>query len=133
MRFNNDLKTIIGTIVCLFFYSVVLNGQTYSFKTYGAESNIPSGFVYTLNQSNDGFLWIGTANGISRFDGYNFYNVPYPDSTTNRYPTTSIKDKRGTLWFGCSDGTVFYVNENTLISIAFKNSKSISELVEGPD
>jgi ligand-binding sensor domain-containing protein/serine phosphatase RsbU (regulator of sigma subunit) len=133
MRLNNDLKTIISTIVCLFFYSVVLNGQTYSFKTYGAESSIPSGFVYTLNQSNDGFLWIGSANGISRFDGYNFYNVPYPDSTTNRYPTSAIKDKNGTLWFGCSDGTVFYVNENTLISITFKNSKSISELVEGPD
>jgi len=133
MRFNSTLKIFCSAIGCLFLLAPILNGQTYSFKNYGAESSIPSGFVYTLTQSKDGFLWTGTANGIARFDGYNFYNVPYPDSTTNRYPTAAIADKNGTLWFGCSDGSVYYVNENALIPIAVTNSKSVSELVEGPD
>ena len=45
---------------------------------YGTERDIPNGFVYTITQSNDGFLWVGTGNGLTRFDGFNFfrYNIP---------------------------------------------------------
>jgi ligand-binding sensor domain-containing protein/serine phosphatase RsbU (regulator of sigma subunit) len=100
---------------------------------YGTERNIPSGFVYTINQSNDGFLWVGTASGITRFDGYNFFPVQYPDSITGRYPTKSLKDKQGRLWFGCSDGAVLYEKDNKLILVAISNSKSISEIIEGSD
>jgi ligand-binding sensor domain-containing protein/serine phosphatase RsbU (regulator of sigma subunit) len=133
MKFNSTLKILSSTIGCLFLFSAILNGQTYSFRNYGAENNIPSGFVYTINQSNDGFLWLGTGNGLSRFDGFNFFPVPYPDSTVGRYPTTSLKDKNGMLWFGCSDGSVFYARENNLIPVPLSNSKSISQLLEGPD
>jgi len=100
---------------------------------YGTEKNIPNGFVYTINQSNDGFLWVGTASGLTRFDGYNFFQVQYPDSSSGRYPTKSLKDKRGRLWFGCSDGAVLYEKENKLIVVPISNTKSISEIIEGPD
>ncbi|MCX6254577.1 MAG: hypothetical protein NTV31_08895, partial [Bacteroidia bacterium] len=127
------MKIISSTIGCLCLFSAILNGQTYSFKNYGAENNIPNGFVYTINQSNDGFLWLGTGNGLSRFDGFNFFPVQYPDSSVVRYPTKSLKDKNGILWFGCNDGSVFYTRENNLIPVPLSNSKSISELLEGPD
>jgi ligand-binding sensor domain-containing protein/serine phosphatase RsbU (regulator of sigma subunit) len=133
MKFNRTMKTLSITIWCLFLYSAVLNCQTYSFKNFGAESDIPSGFVYTINQSDDGFLWVGTGNGLSRFDGFSFFNVTYPDSVAGRYTTASLKDKNGTLWFGCSDGTVYYSKENELIHVPIINSKSISDLLEGPD
>jgi ligand-binding sensor domain-containing protein/serine phosphatase RsbU (regulator of sigma subunit) len=133
MKFNSTLKIFNSAIGCLFLFTSLLNGQTYSFKNYSAESNIPDGFIYTLNQSDDGFLWVGTASGISRFDGFNFFNVQYPDSITNRYPTAVLKDKTGTLWFGCSDGTLFQVRNNSLIIVPISNSKSISELLQGPD
>ncbi len=100
---------------------------------YGAENHIPNGYVYSLTQSNDGFLWVGTADGLARFDGYTFYPVQYPDTTDGRYPTRCLKDKRGTLWFGCSDGTVFYAKNNKLIKVHIPNTRSISEILEGPD
>ena len=133
MRFNTTLKILGSTIVCLFFFSVKLNGQIYSFKSFGAEYGIPNGFVYTINQSNDGFLWVGMGTGLYRFDGFNFQTVQYPDSSAGRYPTKSLKDKKGTLWFGCSDGSVYYARENKLIRVNLSNSKSISDLLEGPD
>jgi ligand-binding sensor domain-containing protein len=133
MKFNSTLKIFNSITGCLFLFTTILNSQTYSFKNYGAESNIPDGFVYTLSQSDDGFLWVGTASGISRFDGFNFFNVQYPDSITNRYPTAALKDKTGSLWFGCSDGTVFKVKNNRLTVVPISNSKSISELLQGPD
>jgi ligand-binding sensor domain-containing protein/serine phosphatase RsbU (regulator of sigma subunit) len=132
-KFNITCKILSSTIGCLFLFTGILNGQVYSFKNFGVEKNIPNGFVYTINQSNDGFLWVGTGNGLSRFDGFNFYAVPYPDSTVGRYPTISLKDRNGTLWFGCSDGSVFYSKENNIFSVPLINSKSISDLLEGPD
>ena len=107
MKFIHNMKIFIGTLLCLFLFSQVSNSQTYSFKNYGAENNIPSGFIYTIDQSDDGFLWVGTGNGLARFDGYNFYQVQFPDSSQLRYTTSSLKDKNGTLWFGCNDGSVY--------------------------
>jgi ligand-binding sensor domain-containing protein/serine phosphatase RsbU (regulator of sigma subunit) len=133
MRFKLFMKIQISIIGCLFLFSTIAYGHTYSFKKYGAERNIPNGFVYSIDQSNDGFLWIGTGIGYLRFDGFTFYSVLYPDSTANRLPTASLKDKSGTLWFGCNDGSVYYTRENHLIPVQISNSKSISDLQEGPD
>lgn len=133
MHIKTSMKIVYSTICCLFLFSGLSKGQTYSFKNYGAENNIPSGFVYTINQADDGFLWVGTSNGITRFDGFDFFPVQYPDSSVNRYPTSSIRDKNGSIWYGCSDGTVFYEKENTLINVPLNNTRSISDIIEGPD
>ena len=133
MRFNFNFKTFSCTIVCIFLFLPLLNSQTYSFKNYGTEYNIPDGFIYTLNQAEDGFLWVGTGKGLLRFDGFNYYPVHYPDSTLGRNPTVSLKDKNGTLWYGCNDGTVFYTIGNKLMKVYFTNTKSITGMVEGPD
>jgi ligand-binding sensor domain-containing protein/serine phosphatase RsbU (regulator of sigma subunit) len=133
MRFYSNLKIFNGTFLSFFLFSALLSGQTYSFKNYGAEYNIPDGFVYTINQANDGFLWVGTGSGLSRFDGFSFFAVQYPDSIVGRITSASLKDKFGTIWFGCKDGSVYYEKENILIPVSLSNSKSISELIEGPD
>jgi len=133
MRFKLNFKILSSITGFLFLFSCVINSQTYSFKNYGPENNIPGGVVYTINQANDGFIWIGTNNGIARFDGFDFFPVFYPDSINTRNPTASYKDKNGTIWYGCSDGSVFYVNENKLINVPVSNTNSISEIINGPD
>jgi ligand-binding sensor domain-containing protein/serine phosphatase RsbU (regulator of sigma subunit) len=133
MRFNIKFKVFFSTIGFLFLYPSLSNCQTYSFINYGTEKNIPSGYVYTIVQSNDGFLWVGTGSGLSRFDGYNFFPLQFPDSSSGRYTTRSLKDKHGRLWFGFSDGAIFYAKDNRLIQVPVSNTRSISELIEGPD
>jgi ligand-binding sensor domain-containing protein/serine phosphatase RsbU (regulator of sigma subunit) len=132
MKFIRRLKILISTSGCLFLFSQLLHAQTYSFKNYGVENKIPNGFVYTIDQSDDGFLWVGTGSGLVRFDGYNFYNVQFPDSAM-RYATSSLKDKSGTLWYGCSDGNVFYVKKNSLFQVTLPNERIISKILEGAD
>jgi serine phosphatase RsbU (regulator of sigma subunit)/ligand-binding sensor domain-containing protein len=133
MRFNFKRKILTSALGFLFVFPTLLSGQIYSFFNYGTEKNIPNGFLYTIQQADDGFLWIGTANGLLRFDGYQFFPVQYPDSSETGYPTKSLKDKHGTLWFGCSDGSVLYMKDNKLIKVPVPNTKSISEILEGPD
>jgi ligand-binding sensor domain-containing protein/serine phosphatase RsbU (regulator of sigma subunit) len=112
---------------------MISDGQTYSFRNYSAEMNIPNGVIYTIDQSDDGFLWVGTGKGLARFDGYNFFYVQFPDSSQLRYTTSSLKDRNGRLWFGCNDGSVYYANDNILVQVKISNEKSISDLAEGPD
>ena len=121
-----------GITVCLMLVSGILSGQTMRFKNYGTDSKIPDGFIYSLIQGNNGYLWIGTGNGLSKFDGIDFYPVEFPD-LVQRYPTSELKDVNGTLWFGCNDGSVFYSQNDVLKPISIQNEKSISTIISGPD
>jgi ligand-binding sensor domain-containing protein/serine phosphatase RsbU (regulator of sigma subunit) len=132
MRFRSNRVSII-TIGCFFLFSLTGHGQTYRFKNYGTDSKIPNGFIYTLNQDNNGYLWVGTGAGLAKFDGFNFYNITFPDSVAGRYPTASLKDVNGTLWFGCNDGSVYYTNERSLKSLEISNTRSIIAILGGPD
>ena len=125
-------KSIVSTITCFLFIQFV-SGQVYNFKNFGIDSKIPNTFIYSLIQGNDGYLWVGTGNGLSKFDGFDFYNIEFPDSVTNRHARVSLKDRNGTLWFGFDDGTVFYVVDNELKQLPIVNSRWISEIIEGPD
>jgi ligand-binding sensor domain-containing protein/serine phosphatase RsbU (regulator of sigma subunit) len=129
-KLNQRIST--GITICLLLVSGILNGQTLRFKNFGTDSKIPDGFIYSLIQGNNGYLWIGTGNGLSKFDGIDFYNVEFPDSI-QRYPTSEQKDVNGTLWFGCNDGSVFYLQNDVLKPISILNEKSISAIINGPD
>jgi len=132
MRFGSKREVII-TVGCLFLFSYLSPGQTYRFKNYGTDSHIPNGFIYTLNQDNKGYLWVGTGGGLAKFDGFDFYNIAFPDSAVGRYSTASLKDMTGTLWFGCNDGSVHYTEDDNLKSLGLSNTREISALLEGPD
>jgi ligand-binding sensor domain-containing protein len=110
-------------------------GQAFRFRNYKTENGLPSGVIYSLNQDNDGYLWVGTPEGLSRFDGFEFYKVQFPDSSAGRYPTVSMKDKNGILWFGCNDGSLFYTDGRSLKPVTLSNSSGtgISSILEGPD
>ena len=128
-------KIRISTLVCFVILTQVSFGQSYRFRNYGVVNNLPSGVVYTLIQDNNGYLWVGTTEGLSLFDGFGFYNIQFPDSSSGRYPTVSIKDKKGNLWFGCNDGKVFHTSGRILKETPLPEASGtgISSIIEGPD
>ena len=48
---------------------------------WGPEQGFPRGPVYSITQTSDGYLWIGTEAGLVRFDGWNFRTIA--DSSRN--------------------------------------------------
>jgi serine phosphatase RsbU (regulator of sigma subunit)/ligand-binding sensor domain-containing protein len=123
---------IFSTCWCLFLCSCLLNGQSFRFRNYGDEK-LPNPYIYSINQDNNGFLWVSTGSGLLKFDGFSFNSVIFPDSVATRYPSVSIKDKNGNLWFGCNDGTLFYTKNNSLSHIPDLNVQSINSIFTGPD
>jgi ligand-binding sensor domain-containing protein len=49
-----------------------ISAQQYGYVQYHSESGAPFNQVNTVLQDHEGFVWIGSQNGLYRFDGYNF-------------------------------------------------------------
>lgn len=88
--------------------AVSTSAQNYQFKQYSIEEGLSHPFVYTVNQDKDGFIWVGTGEGLCQFDGYEFKVNAIDDSLTNGFVTTSFFDKNGVLWFGHNSGEITY-------------------------
>lgn len=88
----------------------------YMTDTWDHANGLPGTSIVTLLQSRDGYLWIGTANGLSRFDGVRFVTFDrksHPQLLSNRIRTL-FEDSRGRLWIGTEGGGVSILANGTL-------------------
>src|SRR5438445_4091300 len=47
-------------------------GAAYTIDHWDTEDGLPDNEIITIAQTRDGYLWLGTLNGLVRFDGMNF-------------------------------------------------------------
>ena len=86
------------------------NGQrfNFSFEQFTTDNGLSHESVISLTKDQDGFLWIGTANGLNRFDGISFKifrNDPNSDQTIpGNYIAGTTLDKKGHLWVATNAG-----------------------------
>ena len=63
-----------------------------------------SPWVFDLHQDREGFLWIGSGDGLYRYDGYRFRRYAHIPEDTTSLSGSNIKiiyeDRQGTLWIG---------------------------------
>ena len=88
--------------------SGLLGSQSLRFEHLTQEDGLSQGFITALAQDSIGFLWIGTQDGLNRFDGYEFKSY-YPDpNDPGSLPSGNIRalliDAEGTLWVGTRAG-----------------------------
>src|ERR1700688_5180465 len=78
-------------------------------STWTTDQGLPQNFVTSLAQTPDGFLWVGTLNGLLRFDGVNFRsftNVGPPEMQD--YIRGLFPDETGGLWISTNTGVFQY-------------------------
>ena len=80
----------------------------YSFEQFTTDNGLSHESVTSITKDRDGFLWIGTANGLNRFDGVSFkvfLNNPNSDqSIPGNYIAGTTLDKKGYLWVSTNNG-----------------------------
>ena len=79
--------------------------------------HIPIALSFCYLQDSNGFLWVGSQEGLARYDGYNlkyYTNIPF-DSTSisNNWIPVIKEDKNGNLWVGTWGGGLNYFNPRT--------------------
>ena len=58
--------------VCLFGAAADALPSLFQFRHYNIENGMSSNTVYDILQDAEGYIWIGTDNGLNRFDGIEF-------------------------------------------------------------
>src|SRR6185295_4263152 len=86
----------------------------YRVDRWDGENGLPANKVESLRQTRDGYLWIGTAGGLARFDGvrftvFNDANTPEMQKNGN-IGRALFEDDHGTLWVGTERGMLRYAN-----------------------
>ncbi|MBS0557839.1 MAG: response regulator [Proteobacteria bacterium] len=89
---------------------------TPSFRVLDASDGLPSSTVWKLAQDRDGYIWIGTADGLARYDGVDFrvYRNDPNDaaSLAGADVTALIVDRDNRLWCGGEEAGLNVLDRN---------------------
>jgi signal transduction histidine kinase/CheY-like chemotaxis protein/sugar lactone lactonase YvrE len=72
-----------------------------------------SGGVWSLLLDRDGLLWVGTENGVARFDGQAWSLLSQSDGLPGRFVYAIAQTDDGAMWFGTDGGLVRYRRNRT--------------------
>jgi signal transduction histidine kinase/ligand-binding sensor domain-containing protein len=72
----------------------------FTFRVWQREQGLPQNFVRALAQTRDGYIWVGSDAGVSRFDGVRFVSFGLPEGFQAGPVQTLLGDRRGALWIG---------------------------------
>ena len=117
------LKSRTRILVWLLFFVLIsfsrLEAQKLFFDTYGVKQGLSGQKVNGLLQDSKDYIWLGTANGVSRFDGRKFENF----SSRNGLAADGVKciaeDSLGYIWFGHYNGGISRFNGQTFEKAGF--------------
>jgi signal transduction histidine kinase/ligand-binding sensor domain-containing protein/CheY-like chemotaxis protein len=104
--------------------------------------------IYQIHEDSDGILWLGTLEGLSRFDRKTGIYIHYmhdpkdPFSICNNRIIHILEDREGYLWFATNNGlskfdkninrfTNFYYNPNDLSGLPYHNLVCLVEDLNG--
>jgi signal transduction histidine kinase/ligand-binding sensor domain-containing protein len=112
---------------------------TYVLTAWTADKGAPSGDVWTMAQDAAGYLWLGTSEGLVRFDGFEF--TPWGRLGGAALPGNSIQSlistRDGSLWVGFGDapGPV-RIRQNRVTAYGASDgfsANAVPAVAEGPD
>ncbi len=80
--------------------------QRLNIRTYNVGHGLSQSQVNTIQQDREGYLWFGTGDGISKFDGHHFQIFTRQDGLAENFISSSLLDRDGNLWFGHENGEI---------------------------
>lgn len=79
-----------------------------NFKNITSEDGLLQGTVETIIQDDQGYIWLGTNDGLCRYNGYEFkiykHDEELENSITNNYIVDIKQDNSGNIWVGTANG-----------------------------
>ena len=109
-------------------------GDGYSTVLYDNTNGLPTSEANAVAETPDGFIWIGSYSGLTRYDGRSFERI---DSTTGISSVVSLfVDSKGRLWIGTNDNGVAVMEKGSCQIFNHKTglrSSSVRAIVEDTD
>ncbi|OCX52170.1 hypothetical protein BEL04_11820 [Mucilaginibacter sp. PPCGB 2223] len=110
----NRVSRILLIFLCLHFLQAG-NGYAQNqlvFKNINVDNGLSQNTVMSVLQDNKGYIWVGTFDGLSRFNGLEFKvfknDLKDAGSISNNKINKLFKDRQGNIWAGTIDGLNVY-------------------------
>ncbi|MGE5342574.1 MAG: two-component regulator propeller domain-containing protein [Candidatus Omnitrophota bacterium] len=102
----------------------------YRFHVWNMESGLPDNDVLALVQTRDGYLWIGTQDGLVRFDGLSFqlYTKENVAQLKDNQIRALYEDDHGYLWIGTSSGGLTRYKDGEFMLYPVEKYKSLFKI-----
>ncbi len=113
-RTGGIIKTIL--LICFFLPAGRVCSQNYKFLSFKSDKELPQPYVYSILQDAQGFLWIGTGSGLSKYNGFEFENYTSNDSLADDFITCGIRSGKD-LWFGHMNGRITCYHDQKFIKV----------------
>jgi ligand-binding sensor domain-containing protein/signal transduction histidine kinase len=105
------------------------------FKHLNRSTGLPVDGVNCLAQDSTGFMWIGTKEGLFRYDGFTFKGFFYSPANhmtlPNNYIVSLYVDRKGLIWVSCYGGLVIMKPTGEIIRVI--NSETFPEFSKQSD
>ena len=97
-------------LLCLFFSFLSAQAAAqFRFDSWTTDDGLPQNSIFTIQQTRDGYLWMGTFDGLARFDGVNFkvFDNTNTPGLKNNWVKSVAEDAAGNVWVGTDGSGLF--------------------------
>ena len=105
--------------------------ENFVFENFSIPQGLSNPTINCICEDKYGFLWLGTNDGLSRYDGYEFKVYKNNPSDSTSLPGNSIRtiseDNEGNLWIGGSNVLAKYdTKSDNFISVKFDRGQNVN-------
>ena len=112
------MKKLFLSLIALFFavHTVAAQSNLWSRRNISMLDGLPTNTVRSITQDKDGFIWMGTDNGLCRYDGYNV--LPYHNRQlgSDQYVSAMVPYDRNLLVGSTHGAFLFYNPQNEMFA-----------------
>jgi len=116
---KNQTRILVWLVLFLPFALTPVAAQKYFFDNYSIKQGLSEQKVYTLLQDSKDYIWLGMANGVSRFDGKSFRNFTSQDSLASGGVKCIVEDSLGYIWLGHLNGAISRFDGHKFVKVSF--------------
>lgn len=93
----------------------------YRIDVWQTSDGLPANTVTAIQQTPDGYLWIGTLNGLVRFDGIRFQVFGEASELPNTRVLCLLAARDGALWIGTEGGGLIRFRDGRFLAVTRKD------------
>ncbi len=99
-------SVVVLGLLALVWPDASVSAQHLAIRRYNVSEGLAHSEVTSILQDRKGYLWFGTFEGLSRFDGYSFTNYTTKDGLDHLIVSAIAEDPQGRLWVGTLGGGI---------------------------